>query len=150
MDSTIDIAITTTPIDVQTAIARVRNPRHGAIDSFIGTVRNHHHEKPVIGITYDIHPIFTEQSFAKICQQALTSWPNSNYYVAHYHGFLRVAEISIIIAVSAAHRAASFEACRYVIEAIKSYSPIWKQEHYADGSSDWLAGRSLNKLAHSA
>lgn len=74
-------------------------------------------------------------------------WPETRYYVAHYKGELPVGGISVIIAVSAPHRAETFEACRYVIEELKLRAPVWKQEHYTDGKSDWLPGHSLKEDA---
>jgi len=70
-----------------------------------------------------------------------------DYFVSHFYGVLDVGGVSIVIAVSSPHRAESFEACRYVIEEIKKRAPVWKQEHYFEGKSDWLPGHSLNSEA---
>ncbi|MEZ5903383.1 MAG: molybdenum cofactor biosynthesis protein MoaE [Alphaproteobacteria bacterium] len=130
-------------LDVAEAIDYVSSPSHGAIDTFIGTVRNNHQGKEVTGITYDAHKILAEKAFQEICVEAQGFWPETQYYVAHYQGELEVGGMSIIIAVGSPHRAESFDACRYVIEEIKKRSPIWKKEHYIDEKSDWLPGHSL-------
>ncbi|MFA5593368.1 MAG: molybdenum cofactor biosynthesis protein MoaE [Micavibrio sp.] len=140
---TIHVRVDTAEIDIDEAIASVKSDNHGAIDLFIGTVRNNHDGKAVTGITYDAHEQLAEKLFRQICMESEGIWPGTNYAVIHYKGELPVGGTSIAIAVSSAHRAESFEACRYVIEEIKRQAPIWKQEHYVDGKSEWLPGHSL-------
>lgn len=136
-----------TPLNLQEAVNCVCDPRHGAIDTFIGTVRNTHEGKAVTGITYDVHKALAEKTLRDICSEAQELWPGTQYYVAHYHGTLDVGGISVVIAVSSPHRAESFDACRYVIEEIKKRAPVWKKEHYVDGISDWLPGHSLKEAS---
>ncbi len=143
----IQVFVSADPLSLETAMQSVVDPAHGAIDTFIGTVRNMHDGKSVTGITYDVHEALAEKVFHEICEEAQGLWPDTRYYVAHYQGTLDVSGISIIIAVSSPHRAESFEACRYVIEAIKKRAPVWKKEHYVDGMSDWLPGHSLSEEA---
>lgn len=143
MDKSIYIEISETPLNVQKACDLVTDPAHGAIDTFIGIVRNNHAGQDVTGITYDVHKTLAEKTLRHICEEAQGVWDDTYYYIAHYHGSLDVGGISVLIAVSAAHRAESFEACRYVIEEIKKRAPVWKQEHYVDGHSEWLPGHSL-------
>lgn len=137
--------IATQDIAVTDAINRVTSPAHGAIDLFIGTVRDNHNGQDVTGITYDVHEPIAKATFARICREAAGLWPDTHYAVIHYKGELPVGGTSIVIAVSAPHRAESFEACRYVIEEIKKQAPVWKQEHYRDGKSAWLPGHSLRQ-----
>lgn len=139
----IQTLISCAPLSVEDAVQSVIDPAHGAIDTFIGTVRNTHEGKKVTGITYDVHKELAQNVLGQICKEAQGFWAGTRYYVAHYQGELDVTGISIVIAVSSAHRAESFEACRYVIEEIKKRAPIWKREHYVDGMSDWLPGHSL-------
>jgi len=141
--SGIKVSISTEPLDIQQAVKYVASSAQGAIDTFIGTVRNNHDGKEVTGITYDAHKGLAEKNFHEICAEAQGLWPETHYYVAHYHGNLDVGGMSIIIAVGSPHRAESFDACRYIIEEIKKRSPIWKKEHYINGKSDWLPGHSL-------
>lgn len=143
MSGLIHVEILEAPLDVFRACEIVADPAHGAIDTFIGVVRNRHEGQNVTGITYDVHKTLAEKVFHEICGESSARWPGTKYYVAHYHGALAVGGISILIAVSAAHRAETFDACRYVIEEIKKRAPIWKQEHYPDGRSEWLPGHSL-------
>ena len=140
----IQVFVSANPLSLETAVQSVVDPAHGAIDTFIGTVRNMHEGKSVTGITYDVHEALAEKVFHEICEEAQGLWPDTRYYASHYQGVLDVSGISIIIAVSSPHRAESFEACRYVIEEIKKRAPVWKKEHYVDGMSDWLPGHSLS------
>lgn len=142
---TIHTQVTTQDISIPDAIARITSPAHGALDLFIGTVRDTHNGQDVTGITYDAHEALAEATFKRICGEARGIWPDTHYAVIHYKGALPVGGISIVIAVSAPHRAESFDACRYVIEEIKKYAPVWKQEHYRDGKSAWLPGHSLRQ-----
>lgn len=139
----IHVEILDIPLDVGKACAMVADPAHGAIDTFIGVVRNHHEGQTVTGITYDVHKALAEKILHEICNEARGIWPETKYYAAHYQGTLNIGGISVLIAVSAAHRAETFEACRYVIEELKKRAPVWKQEHYPDGPSAWLPGHSL-------
>ncbi len=146
----IQVFVSADPLSLETAVQSVIDPAHGAIDTFIGTVRNMHEGKSVTGITYDVHEVLAEKTFHEICEEAQGLWPDTRYYIAHYQGVLDVRGISIIIAVSSPHRAESFEACRYVIEEIKKRAPVWKKEHYVDGMSDWLPGHSLLEEAENS
>lgn len=140
---TIYVRVTTDEISLEDALAKVKRPDHGAIDLFVGVVRNNHNGKEVSGITYDAHEKLAEKSFIGICREAVGFWPDTRYAVLHYKGELPVGGTSIVIAVSSPHRAESFEACRYIIEEIKMRAPIWKREHYLEGKSEWLPGHSL-------
>lgn len=142
--------VSSEPLSIEKAINFVQNPAHGAIDTFIGTVRNHHNGKEVTGITYDVHKNLAEKMLQDICLEAHNLWPKTSYFVAHRHGVLEIGEQSIIIAVSAPHRDESFKACRYVIEEIKKHAPVWKKEHYIDGKSEWLPGHSLTTTKHTS
>ncbi|MBN9565118.1 MAG: molybdenum cofactor biosynthesis protein MoaE [Alphaproteobacteria bacterium] len=137
------VQITTDEISLEDAIMRVKSPNHGAIDLFIGVVRNNHDGREVSRITYDAHEKLAKRSLADICRKAMGFWPNTRYAVLHYKGELPVGGTSIVIAASSPHRAESFESCRYVIEEIKLRAPIWKKEHYLEGKSEWLPGHSL-------
>lgn len=143
MNADIHAEISEQALDIQKACDFVADPMHGAIDTFVGIVRNHHEGQKVTGITYDVHDVLAEKTLHDICEEAQGFWPETKYYVAHYKGTLDVGGISVLIAVSAAHRAEAFEACRYIIEEIKKRLPVWKQEHYPDGKSEWLPGHSL-------
>lgn len=139
----IHVSVTAESLSAEQACDFVSDPANGAIDVFIGVVRNHHQGQSVTGITYDVHETLAAASLHGICCEAQGIWPQTRYFVSHYHGYLAVGGVSVLIAVSAPHREEAFESCRYVIEEIKKRVPVWKKEHYIDGESAWLPGHSL-------
>lgn len=148
MSNSIHVSVSTEYLNIQDAYDFVGDPVHGAVDVFIGAVRNHHEGNSVQGITYDVHEALAEKTFMEICQEAQQRWGGIKTYMSHYKGQLDIGGISVIIAVSSAHRAESFEACRYIIEELKKRAPVWKQEHYEHGPSEWLPGHSLKEAAN--
>jgi len=148
MSESIHASVSTEILNIQSAYDFVTDPVHGAVDLFIGAVRNHHEGQSVQGMTYDVHEALAEKTFMEICKEAQKRWGDIKIYISHYKGQLDIGGISVIIAVGSAHRAESFEACRYSIEELKKRSPVWKQEHYEHGPSEWLPGHSLKSGAH--
>jgi molybdopterin synthase catalytic subunit len=137
-------AIATQPIQVQAAVDFVADDAHGAADLFIGTVRNVNLGKAVKGVSYDVFDELTINVFRELAIEVRQRWGDKlNIYIEHYKGRLDILGVSILIAVSSPHRDESFKACRFIIEEIKHRAPIWKQEHYLDGDSDWVQGHAL-------
>lgn len=131
-------------LDPATAIEFVSDPAFGGIDVFIGRVRDFNQGRRVIGISYDMFDALALNGFNQILQQVLAEFgPKLKLYVAHARGRLAIGDIAVVVAAGAPHRDEAFRACRQVIEAVKHRSPIWKQEHYEDGSSEWSEGCSL-------
>lgn len=143
MSQSIHASVSSTTLNIQDAYDFVSDPAYGAVDVFIGSVRNHHEGQSVTGLTYDVHEALAQQTFMDISNEAQQRWSDIKIYVSHYKGQLEIGGISVLIAVGSAHRAESFEVCRYIIEELKKRSPIWKKEHYIDGKSDWLPGHPL-------
>ena len=138
------LAIATQPIQIQEAVEFVADDAHGAADLFIGTVRNLNLGKPVSGVSYDVYDELTLNVFQELANEARLRWGEKlNIFIEHFKGHLNIQGISILIAVSSPHRDESFKACRFIIEEIKHRAPIWKQEHYLDGDSDWVQGHAL-------
>jgi molybdopterin synthase catalytic subunit len=148
MSETIHASISTDFLNIPDAYDFVSDPAHGAVDVFVGVVRNHHEGSKVQGITYDVHDALAIKTFKEIAAEAKNKWAKIKIYISHYKGELDIGGISIIIAVSSAHRAESFEACRYIIEELKKRSPVWKKEHYPEEKSEWLPGHSLRVTAN--
>lgn len=137
-------SIATQPINVQKAVDFVADDAHGAADLFIGTVRNVNLGKAVKGVSYDVFDELTINVFQDLATESRQRWGEKlNIYIEHYKGRLDILGVSILIAVSSPHRDESFKACRFIIEEIKHRAPIWKQEHYVDGDSDWVQGHAL-------
>ncbi|MDB5007409.1 MAG: moaE1 [Mucilaginibacter sp.] len=114
------------------------SPESGGIDIFIGTVRNATKGKPVIRLEFEAYEPMAIAEIEKIAKQASEKWPVQKVLVHHRTGVLEVGEVPVIIAVSAAHRAAAFDACRFIIDTLKQTVPIWKKEIFEDGEV-WVA-----------
>ena len=131
------------PVNLDDACRFVENDSCGALNIFVGTVRNKHEGNDVVGITYDIHKKLADKEMLKIFSELSCENENIKVYVSHAYGYVPVGENSIVIAVSTPHRQESFECCRQIIEEIKKRLPVWKKEHYVDGETAWLPGHSL-------
>ncbi len=133
------LKVTTDPLSIDEAYAAVKRPGCGAVALFVGTVRDHHDGKPVLSLSYSAFKEMAEKEFAKIAAQASKTWPLGAIYIAHRTGKLEIGDASVVIAVSSAHRAQAFDACRFAIETLKTSAPIWKEEFY-DGGKAWVSG----------
>ncbi len=134
----IDIKISSEPLDVQSCIAWAMSPESGGIDVFIGTVRNTTKGKQVVRLEFEAYESMALKEMEKIAAYSLAKWPVHKILIHHRTGALSVGEIPVIIVVSAAHRAAAFDACRYAIDTLKETVPIWKKEVFEDGER-WVA-----------
>ncbi|MDQ2754794.1 MAG: molybdenum cofactor biosynthesis protein MoaE [Actinomycetota bacterium] len=120
------------------AASWVARPECGAVVVFTGLVRNHASGRPGVNeIEYEAYGSQIEPRFAALVNECRRRWPTlGRVAVWHRRGVLRVGEVSVLIAVSSAHRAEAFEAARWCIDTLKSTSPIWKRERW-DGGEDW-------------
>ncbi len=134
----IDIRISAAQLNTQSCIDWVMTPESGGVDVFIGTVRNSTKGKPVIQLEFEAYEIMAISEMRKIAEDILTRWPVHKIAIHHRTGILQIGEIPVIIAVSAAHRNAAFDACRYAIDTLKQTVPIWKKEVFEDGEV-WVA-----------
>jgi molybdopterin synthase catalytic subunit len=114
------------------------SPDSGGIDVFIGTVRNATKGKPVIRLEFEAYEPMALAEMEKIAKHAQEKWRVQKVLIHHRVGVLEVGEVPVIIAVSAAHRAAAFDACRFIIDTLKQTVPIWKKEIFEDGEV-WVA-----------
>ncbi|MCR4318286.1 MAG: molybdenum cofactor biosynthesis protein MoaE [Planctomycetes bacterium] len=132
------VILTTDPLDVNSTVAMVSSPFAGAIDVFIGTVRNSDEGREVSALYYEAHAEMAKSQLSKILQETKREFDVIHQVVAHRLGLLKVGEPSTIIAVASAHRAEAFSACRQIIERLKVDVPIWKKEHFKDADPEWL------------
>jgi molybdopterin synthase catalytic subunit len=121
------------PIDLGRLIAHVAGPDAGAIATFTGTVRATARDRDVLDLEYEAYPGMAEQEIARIARAALADHGCLRAAVAHRTGVVAVGEASVGIAISSAHRAPAFAACKQAIDTLKLTVPIWKKERYADG-----------------
>lgn len=130
--------ITDQPIDTTALVAEVESASSGALVVFEGRVRNHHQGKAVTALDYSAHPALAEPEGTRLIAETLEKFPEvENIAATHRTGHLGIGEIAVSIAVTSPHRPAAFAACDYLALQLKNRLPVWKHEHFADGSSDW-------------
>lgn len=134
----IDIKLTDEPLQVQKCVDFVASHSAGAIDVFIGTVRNKTRGKAVLYLEFEAYQPMAISEMRKIAEKAQKQWPVEKIAFHHRVGHLGLGEIAVIIAVSTPHRKASFEACQFAIDTLKQTVPIWKKEIFEDGEV-WVA-----------
>lgn len=140
------VSLTRAPLDPAAVARSVERPEAGAVVAFVGTTREVHEGKRVLRLEYEAHEALARKTLVSLGQEALQRFGLAAVAIRHRLGTLEIGEASVAIAVSAAHRAAAFEGCRFLIDALKTQVPIWKKEHYADGSAPaWVGpdGRPL-------
>ena len=142
-DERIDTRITDDVIELRDLAPAAGDGSVGASVLFVGRVRDRNEDREVVGLEYDVYEGMADPVLRAIATEALERFEVTRVEAVHRTGRLRVGEISVAIAVGAAHRKAAYDASRYVIEEIKLRLPIWKRELYADGSRAWLEGRAL-------
>lgn len=133
------IRLTREPLDRNALIAAVGDPSVGGIVVFEGVVRDNARGKQVRYLEYDMYPEMAEQQIQTIIAEAKQRWNVERVAVAHRFGRLEIGEASVIIVVATPHRAAAFEACRYIIDTLKTTVPIWKKEVATNGE-EWVEG----------
>lgn len=128
------------PIDPAALLAEVASPSRGAICSFVGTVRDQHDGRAVSGLQYDCYQAMAERELGLIVAEARAAFGEPAVAVEHRVGTLAVGDVAVAIATAHPRRANAIGAMQYVIEELKKRLPIWKLEHYADGTRQWVGG----------
>lgn len=130
--------LTDQPIDTQGLLARVTTPSCGAVCLFLGTVREFTGPKQTVDLVYEAYPEMALKELRAILAEACSRWPMPRLGVIHRLGLVGLAEASIAVAVATPHRGESFAACGWIMDEIKQRVPIWKQEHWANGQTEWV------------
>ncbi len=125
------------PLDVRTVAHQVVSAERGGVVTFLGAVRNHHAGRAVLRLEYSAYGPMADAEFSQIIAEAESRWP-AKVAAEHRVGTLEVGDVAVVVVAAAPHRDAAFDACRYVIEAIKRRVPIWKREYYVDGTVGWV------------
>jgi molybdopterin synthase catalytic subunit len=121
-------------IDVSEAYQYLKSPDIGAVNLFIGTVRNHTKGKEVVKLVFEAYEKMALKEMNKLAEEAKQRWPIEKLLILHITGEKKPGEAVVAIGVTSAHRDASFEACRFLIDELKKTVPIWKKEFYIDNS----------------
>jgi len=127
-----------TPIDPIAIIRAVAGPGNGAVLLFLGAVRQVNDGRDVTGIDYAAYEAMAQRELEAIVTEASARFGTPDVVVQHRLGELRVEEVSVAIAVGHPHRDAAYAVSRFVIEELKRRVPIWKREHYTDGTREWV------------
>ena len=134
--------ITRDPIEQDSLFEQVVDPSHGAIGTFAGTVRGTTGDRTTTYLEYEAYPAMAEKKMSEIADEAKGKWKIGSVAILHRIGRLDVGEISVLVAVGAAHRREAMEACLYVIDRLKAVVPIWKKEYGPNGDF-WVEGPTV-------
>lgn len=129
--------ITYGPLKVDALAREVASPSHGALVTFVGTVRDHHAGRTVTALHYSCYDAMAEKECRDIVKEAERSG-RVRVALQHRIGEMQVGEAAVVVIAASAHRDDAFLACRMVIDAVKQRVPIWKHEVYADGTMAWV------------
>ena len=134
--------ITTSEIKTASIHESIRNPEDGALAIFDGVVRNNSHGRRTLYLDYTAYDRMALNKMEELAQQALARFAIRDVRIVHRVGRLQIGESSVYIAVASAHRAAAFDACRWLIDTLKTPVPIWKKEYFEDGAT-WADGEAF-------
>ena len=127
-------SIVRNPIDAQQVLNSIKRGEDGAALVFEGVVRNQSRGRKTRYLEYEAYEEMALQQMASLAAQALTQFQIRDVAIVHRLGHLEIGETSVLIAVASAHRAAGFDACRWLIDSLKRTVPIWKKEYFEDGA----------------
>lgn len=133
------IQLTRDPLNRDALVAAVSDPGAGGIVIFEGVVRDNSRGKEIRYLEYEMYEEMAAQQIRAIVGEAEQRWQVERVAVAHRFGRLEIGEASVIIVVACPHRAEAFEACRYIIDTLKTSVPIWKKEVATNGE-EWIEG----------
>ncbi|PAV29217.1 molybdenum cofactor biosynthesis protein MoaE [Virgibacillus profundi] len=136
--------ITNEAIEINDVVNKVVRPEAGAVNTFIGTVREFTKGKRTLYLEYQAYASMAEKKLEEIGREIDQKWGDAKTAIAHRTGRLDISDIAVVIAVSTPHRKDAFEASRYAIERIKEMVPIWKKENWEDGTL-WIGDQKETK-----
>ncbi len=132
------IELTSDPIDFAALTEAVRTPQAGAVVLFLGTVREMTEGRKTVSLEYEAFPEMANAKLTELEAEACERWPVHELGIVHRLGHLELGDVSVAVAVSCPHRQQAFEAGRFLIDRLKEVVPIWKKEHWADGTTEWV------------
>ena len=130
--------ISTEPLDSAVLQRSLADAHAGACVTFEGWVRDHNEGQPVVALDYEAYAPLAEKEGLRILAEARERFAIRGAVCVHRVGALKIGELAVWVGVTAAHRGAAFDACRYLIDEMKARLPIWKKEHYTDGATVWI------------
>ncbi len=140
-------AITFAPLSLEEVYALADDPANGAVAVMSGMVRNNTDGKAVVALEYQAYDPMAIRVFQQIAAEIRRTWIDVTHVVIHHRvGKLQIGEISVLVAVGCPHRTEAFAACKYAIDTLKHNAPIWKKEHWEDGSTSWVSIGACEQL----
>jgi molybdopterin synthase catalytic subunit len=134
------VAMTFAPLSLEEVYRLADDSANGAIVVMSGMVRNQTDGKAVVALEYQAYEPMALEIFKHIAADIRQTWTDVTHVVIHHRtGMLQIGEMSVLVAVGCPHRSEAFAACQYAIDTLKHNAPIWKKEHWADGSSSWVS-----------
>lgn len=135
------IEITDQPIDINKVIAAASHTGAGALNIFVGTIRDAANNKKVVKLEYEAYEPMAVAEIQKIMNEATKQWGLFGWAMSHRIGTLAPGETAVVVAVSSKHRKESFEACQFIMNELKKKVPIFKKEVFDDGE-EWISALS--------
>jgi molybdopterin synthase catalytic subunit len=125
------------PLSVDEVLSAVGDPGAGGTALFVGAVRDEDHDHAVTRLSYSAHPS-AEQLLRSVVEKVAADFPVRAIAAVHRVGDLAIGDLAVVVAVACPHRAEAFEACRRLIDDVKSQVPIWKHQMFTDGTTEWV------------
>lgn len=132
------IQLTNVPIDTEALLRQAQSPASGAVLLFLGVTRQHTAGRETSELHYDAYHEMAEQQLAALEEEARGQWGLDECLIVHRLGLVPLGEASVAIVVASPHRREAFSAGEWLIDTLKEVVPIWKREHWADGTSEWV------------
>ena len=133
------VALKRERIDAESIVAELKHGEDGAVVVFDGIVRNNTRGRRTLYLMYEAYEEMALEQMRGLAAKAIQDFPIRDVAIVHRLGRIEVGESSVLITVASAHRAAAFDACRWLIDTLKKTVPIWKKEHFEDGAV-WTDG----------
>lgn len=124
--------------DYEVLVAAQYSGKYGACATFVGTMRDFNEGDDVDGMNLEHYPGMTERHLERICNEAMQRWKILDYLLIHRVGELNPNDPIVLVAIWSSHRKDAFEACRFIMEDLKSKAPFWKKESLGNGDSRWV------------
>lgn len=125
------------PLSLEAVLRRVESEYCGAVVGFSGVVRNHDGGKAVERLSYSSHPS-AARIILELAEDTARTHDGVRIWVAHRTGDLAIGDSALVAAVAAAHRGQAFTACSELVDMVKARVPIWKEQFFADGGTEWV------------
>lgn len=137
-DVGLQFSLSAEPIDPESLRQKMADIRAGGFVSFEGWVRDRNEGRAVLRLEYEVYLPLAEKEGRRILESAARDYPVFDIRCVHRIGRLELGQLAVWVGVSSRHRGAAFDACRFVIDEVKTRVPIWKKEYYSAGDSGWI------------